>query len=113
MINVFFAANPAEWPEYAPFLHAALDEAGIAAHLSDRGTDPAAVDYIVFSPGGTVQDFTPFARTKAVLNLWAGVEKIVGNATLTQPLCRMVDPAMTQSMIEWVVGHTLRHHLGM
>jgi glyoxylate/hydroxypyruvate reductase A len=25
----------------------------------------------------------------------------------------MVDPAMTESMVEWVVGHTLRHHLGM
>ena len=48
-----------------------------------------------------------------MLNLWAGVERIVGNATLTQPLCRMVDPAMTEGMIEWVVGHALRHHLGM
>ena len=53
------------------------------------------------------------SATKAVLNLWAGVEKIVGNPTLTQPLRRMVDPAMTDSMVEWVVAHTLRHHLGM
>jgi glyoxylate/hydroxypyruvate reductase len=45
--------------------------------------------------------------------LWAGVERIVGNATLTQPLCRMVDPALTEGMVEWVVGHVLRHHLGM
>jgi glyoxylate/hydroxypyruvate reductase A len=112
VINVFFAANPADWADYAPALHAALYEAGIAAHLSDRCDDPAAVDYIVFSPGGTVKDFTPYTRTKAVLNLWAGVEKVVGNATLTQPLCRMVDPAMTQTMTEWVVGHTMRHHLG-
>jgi glyoxylate/hydroxypyruvate reductase A len=48
-----------------------------------------------------------------VLSLWAGVERIVGNATLTQPLCRMVDPALTEGMVEWVVGHALRHHLGM
>lgn len=113
VINVFFAADPADWPEYGPALRAALDEAGIAGRLSDRCEDPAGVDYIVFSPGGVIEDFRPYVRAKAVLNLWAGVEKIVGNPTLTQPLCRMVDPAMTESMVEWVVGHTLRHHLGM
>ena len=48
-----------------------------------------------------------------MLSLWAGVERIVGNATLTQPLCRMVDTGLTEGMVEWVVGHTLRHHLGM
>ena len=60
-----------------------------------------------------MQDFTPYTRAKAVLNLWAGVERIVGNPTLTQPLTRMVDPGLTEGMVEWVVGHTLRHHLGM
>lgn len=32
---------------------------------------------------------------------------------MTQPLCRMVDDGLTEGMVEWVVGHTLRHHLGM
>jgi glyoxylate/hydroxypyruvate reductase len=74
---------------------------------------PETVDYIVYAPGSPLQDFAPYTRTKAVLNLWAGVERIVGNPTLTQPLCRMVDPALTQGMVEWVCGHVLRHHLGM
>ncbi len=113
MINVFFAADPTEWDNYRDDLTEALAEVSVKARLSNRADDPAAVDYIIFSPGGTISDFTPYTRTKAVLNLWAGVEKIVGNTTLTQPLCRMVDPAMTESMVEWVVGHTLRHHLGM
>ena len=112
-INVLFAADPAEWDDYRPALTAALAEAGLHARLSDRADDPAAVDYIVFSPGGTIDDFTPYTRARAVLNLWAGVEKVVGNATLTQPLTRMVDPAMTESMVEYVVGHALRHHLGI
>jgi glyoxylate/hydroxypyruvate reductase A len=60
-----------------------------------------------------LQDFTPFSRAKAVLSLWAGVERIVGNPTLAMPLCRMVDPSLTEGMVEWVTGHTLRHHLGM
>jgi glyoxylate/hydroxypyruvate reductase A len=113
MINIYFAAGQALWPKYEGPLRTALQDAGIQASLSAECDNPALVDYIVFAPGGDVQDFTPFTRCKAILNLWAGVERIVGNPTLTQPLCRMVDPAMTAGMVEWVVGHSLRHHLGM
>ena len=110
MTTVLFAAAPELAPDYLPHLTDALAEAGIAARLVTEA-EPDAVDYIVFSPGGTIADFTPYRRCKAVLNLWAGVETVVGNATLTQPLCRMVDPAMTESMVEWVAAHVLRHHL--
>jgi glyoxylate/hydroxypyruvate reductase A len=60
-----------------------------------------------------LQDFAPYTRAKAVLSLWAGVERIVGNDTLRVPLARMVDPALTEGMVEYCVGHVLRHHLGM
>lgn len=113
MIRVYFAAGAARWPGYEGPLRRALDAAGIEADLSPHCADPACVDYIIFAPGGEIEDFAPFTRCKAVLNLWAGVERIVGNPTLTQPLCRMVDPALTQGMVEWVLGHALRHHLGM
>ncbi len=109
---ILFAA-PSLWEEYRAPLPAALAEAGVQARVVTEAEDPAAVDYIVYAPSSPLQDFTPFTGTKAVLNLWAGVERIVGNRTLTQPLCRMVDPGLTEGMVEWVVGHTLRHHLGM
>lgn len=113
-VTVFFAAGPHLWPEYRDPLPAALAEAGIKARIvTELPADPASVDYIVFAPTGIISDFTPYRRTKAVLNLWAGVERIVGNATLTQPLCRMVDPGLTEGMVEYVTGHVLRHHLGM
>ncbi len=105
-------ADPALWPDYETVLPQALTEAGISATLVTQA-DPLAVDYIVYAPSSPLQDFAPFLRAKAVLSLWAGVERIVGNATLTQPLCRMVDPWMSEGMTEWVVGHALRHHLGM
>ncbi|MCX7644429.1 MAG: glyoxylate/hydroxypyruvate reductase A [Rhodobacteraceae bacterium] len=111
MPTVLFAADPALRDAYLPHLAEAFAEAGVAARLVCTA-DPAEVDYIVFSPGGTIEDFSPFCRARAVLNLWAGVENIVGNPTLTQTLCRMVDPAMTESMVEWVAAHVLRHHLG-
>ena len=111
MLTVLFAA-PSLWPEYRDTLPAALAEAGIDATLVTEAA-PEEVDYIVYAPSSPLQDFTPYTRTKAVLNLWAGVERITGNPTLTQPLTRMVDPGLTEGMVEWVVGHSLRHHLGM
>ena len=112
MTLVYFAA-PALWDEFREALLVALAEAGLAVHLVTEAPDPGAVDYIVYAPSAPLQDFTPYTKAKAVLSLWAGVERIVGNATLTQPLCRMVDPYLTEGMVEWVMGHTLRHHLGM
>jgi glyoxylate/hydroxypyruvate reductase A len=112
-LTLYFAAGAALWPEYDGPLQAALDQAGIGARIIHAAPDPAAVDYIIFAPGGDITDFTPFTRARAVLNLWAGVERIVGNPTLTQPLCRMVDPGLTEGMVEYVTGHVLRHHLGM
>lgn len=103
---------PALWDEWHAPLAEALSKAGIDARLVPDA-EPATVDYIVYAPSSPLQDFTPYTRAKAVLSLWAGVERIVGNETLTMPLCRMVDPALTEGMVEWVVGHALRHHLGM
>ena len=108
---ILFAA-PRLWTDYATVLPQALAEAGITAAIVTEA-NPAEVDYIVYAPSAPLQDFTPYTRCKAVLSLWAGVERIVGNASLTQPLTRMVDPGLTEGMAEWVVGHTMRHHLGL
>lgn len=111
-LTILFAASDANWAEYAAPLRAAIAAKGLPATLT-REAEPEQVDYIIYAPSSALQDFAPYARCKAVLSLWAGVERIVGNASLTQPLCRMVDPGLTEGMVEWVVGHTLRHHLGM
>ncbi len=110
--NILFAATANRWAEYETPLSEALREAGVAFDLR---TDfpPDEVDYIVYAPNSEVQDFKPYTRLKAVLNLWAGVEDVVFNPTLSVPLARMVDHGLTQGMVEWVTGHVLRHHLGM
>ncbi|MXY33075.1 MAG: glyoxylate/hydroxypyruvate reductase A [Boseongicola sp. SB0664_bin_43] len=74
---------------------------------------PETIDYIVYAPSSDVRDFSPFTGVKAVLNLWAGVEDVVTNETLRVPLARMVDPGMTDGMVEWCVAHAMRHHLGI
>ncbi len=110
MIKVQFAARPERWETYQTPLRAAFAKAGIQVDL--RQDHPAAeVDYVIYAPNSELQDFTPYTSCKAVLSLWAGVEKITGNPTLTQPLCRMVDPGLTAGMVEWVTGHVLRYHL--
>ena len=111
-LNILFSAPDGEFRRYAPALEAAFADLGIDARLSESHA-PADTDYIVFAPGGGLEDFRPFTRTRAVLGLWAGVENIVNNPTLTQPLARMVDDGLTQGMVEYVVGHVMRHHIGM
>ncbi len=112
MINVLFSTADSDWGDYHDPLIAAFDKAGLDVALS-RDHTPEETDYIVFTPKGPVEDFTLYTRCKAVLGLWAGVETIVTNETLTQPLARMVDDGLTRGMVEWVVGHTMRHHLNL
>ena len=113
MTTILFAAGTARWPIWEAPLRRALAEAGIDAHLTQSAA-PAEVDAMIYAPGGdTPDDFTPYGNCRLVQSLWAGVERIVGNPTLTQPLCRMVDPGLTQGMVEYVTGHVLRAHLGL
>ncbi len=111
-VNILFSARPGMWETYREPLKRALREVGVQANLS-TDLPPDSVDYIVYAPNGPVTDLTPYRRCRAVLGLWAGVETIVTNPTLTQPFARMVDDALTEGMVEWVAGQVLRHHLGL
>lgn len=108
-LRVLWNGDPAQWDAWAPHLAAAAAEAGVDAAFATDG--PA--DVILHAPKGRVQDFGAFPTLRAVLSLWAGVERIVGNPTLRVPLARMVDPGLVEGMVEYVTGHVLRHHLGI
>lgn len=112
MINILFAAHIEQLPLYEQHLRTRLKAAGLEANLVTECASNL-VDYIIYCPNSSLQDFSQFTRCKAVLNLWAGVETIVRNKTLSQPLCRMVDSGLKKGMTEWVTGHVLRYHLGM
>ena len=111
-IKILFSANEENWKRYKAPLQDALDDKSLDYELGTTIT-PSEVDYIVYAPSSSLQDFSPYAKLKAVLNLWAGVEGVTNNKTLKVPLARMVDSGLTDGMVEWVTGHTLRHHLGI
>lgn len=110
--TVLLAAGDGAFDDYDAPLRAAFAAHGLDVALVMHAA-PESVDYIVYAPSSPLQDFTPFTRCRAILSLWAGVERIVGNPTLTQPLARMVDPSLTRGMVEYVCGHVLRYHLGL
>ena len=110
MLNILFSAPDMLWDQYHEVLPAALAAKGVNGTVR-READPAAVDYIVYAPNDRLRDFTPFTKARAVLSLFAGVDRIVGNTTLTQPLTRLVDPGLAEGMVEWVTGQVLLHHL--
>ena len=89
-MRILFSAPREEWNDYVDLLPKALAEAGIEAEIIHalEPDDPASIDYIIYAPSSALKDFTPYTGAKAVLNLWAGVENVVKNATLTQPLAR-------------------------
>ncbi|MEZ5724885.1 MAG: glyoxylate/hydroxypyruvate reductase A [Paracoccaceae bacterium] len=107
-LKVLFAARDELWPAWSSALRAACPEAKLT-----RDGDPASFDAIVYAPGGEIEDLSPYRNARLVQSLWAGVERIVTNPTLTQPLARMVDPGLEQGMIDYCAGWVLRAHLGM
>ena len=111
-IKILFSANDKNWKRYKAPLQDALDNKSLDYELG-RTITPCEVDYIIYAPSSSLQDFSPYTKLKAVLNLWAGVEGVTNNKTLNVPLARMVDSGLTDGMVEWVTGHTLRHHLGI
>lgn len=115
MLTVLWAASAEIWPKWQEPLTRALD--GIA-RIEHPGADgsvaaPEAIDAIIYAPGGPVRDFAPFTKARLVQSLWAGVEGIVGAPGLTQPLARMVDPGLTEGMVEYCLGWVMRLHLRM
>lgn len=111
-LKTLFVGTDAHWAEFGPALRAQLGRLPFDVVLA-RDIAPSQTDYIVMAGSHRVIDFTPFTRCKAMLRLWAGVEDVANNDTITFPICRMVGGGLDAGMVEWVTAHALRHHVGM
>lgn len=58
--------------------------------------------------------FAKLPKLKYIHSLWAGIERLVTDPDRPYgvPIFRMVDHALTQGMVDYMTGHTYRHHLG-
>ena len=112
-VKILYNGDPRLAGTWVPALRKAVAAKGVEAEILASTDTPEAIHYVVHSPKGEIGDFRPFSGLKAVLSLWAGVEDIVGNETIEVPISKMVDPSLTEGMIEYVVAHVLRIHLGI
>ncbi|GLQ36253.1 glyoxylate/hydroxypyruvate reductase A [Amylibacter marinus] len=115
MTGVLYAGRSAQWETYRGLLAeplSALRPDLSLINMSDgQVSAPEDVEYILYAPDGPLVDFAPFINTKLVQSLWAGVERVVGNPSLNQPLARMVEDGLRLGMADYVMGHVMRHHL--
>jgi glyoxylate/hydroxypyruvate reductase len=92
-------------------LQAAAPECGW--HREEGPFDAAIIDAAVVAnpPPGLL---ATLPRLRLIHSLWAGVDKLLGDATLPAhvPLARMVDPAMTAAMAETALWAVLGLHRG-
>ena len=56
-LNILFASSPEDWAAYETPLQAAFDKVGLTTDLR-ADFPPDQVDYMVYAPDSTVQDFT-------------------------------------------------------
>ena len=100
------AAEYAEWREH---LVRALpaDERLV---MAGEAHDPAGIDvaFVANPPRGTLASY---GDLRFVQSLWAGVDRLLGDPSLPDiPIARLVDPDLTQAMVEAVVAHVLALH---
>ena len=113
-MSILFAAtmDAAERADWLALLRAALP----GETLLDAAAGPvdaAAVDVAIVAnpPPGALQGLP---RLAFVQSLWAGVDRLLGDATVPPalPIARMVDPAMNAAMAETALWATLSLHRG-
>ena len=113
MTVLLFADKPSEWDRWEPHLRQSLKARSLNDVELTTDISRSDVDAIAYAPSSGLTDFTAYPNLRAIFSMWAGVERIVGNPSITVPLTRMVEPGLTIGMAEWVLGHVMRHHLGM
>lgn len=115
MTNVLFGGEAAQRREWAPHLERAIEATGLPLRLvmDPAEIDPGEVDYLLYNPKAPRPDFAAMTRLKAVMSMWAGVETIVDDDAIQVPLCRLVDPGLTEGMVDYVVANVARYHVDL
>lgn len=77
--------------------------------LADDNYDPDAIEFLLYWKAGEVK-LRELRHLKAIQSLGAGVEHILQDDIPDHiPVCRLVDPRLTEDMFEYVLAATLVH----
>jgi glyoxylate/hydroxypyruvate reductase len=102
-----FDAN--EIQEWLPHLERNLPNEQICVYPDVPNLGLIDVALVANPPAGVL---ATLPNLKLIQSLWAGVDSLLKDPSLPKnvPLARLVDPALTQAMIETVLAHTLGLH---
>ncbi len=108
-MDIVFLSTTAKPEEWVAPLQAALpaDTIQIYPAIADPNTIECAI--VAVPPPGVL---TNYPNLRLIQSLWVGVESLLTDTTLptTVPLARLVDPGLTETMIESVIQHVLNAH---
>jgi glyoxylate/hydroxypyruvate reductase A len=101
--------DAAEWVVWRAALQAAMPDERFVTSVDV--TDDIDVAIVANPPCGALGGLP---RLRLIQSLWAGVERLLADASLPQgvPIARMVDPAMSAAMAETALWATLALHRG-
>lgn len=82
--------------------------------LGNRHYDAGAVDVAVVA-NPPVGALAKLPNLRFIQSLWAGVDRLLSDPSLPAdvPIARLIDPAMTQTMVECAIAHTMFLHRQM
>jgi glyoxylate/hydroxypyruvate reductase len=97
-----------EMAQYRQLLELSLPPNRFKFWLGNEAFDPQSIDVMVLSNPSQVS-FAGFERLRFIQSLWAGVDRLLGAKGLPHdiPIARMVDPEMTQAMVQSACLHVL------
>ena len=97
-----------EYAAWRAHLMQALPDEAIVSALEPHDPDSIGIAFVANPPHGTL---TPYRNLRFIQSLWAGVDRLLGDAFLPDvPVARLVDPDLTQAMVEAVVAHVTALH---
>ncbi len=110
-MQVLFFSDYDEIGDWRQALHPLVPEARLLT-LAEAEAAPDAVDLaLVYRPPPGM--LARFPRLRAVQSLAAGVDHLWSDPHLPPvPVARVIDPLLTETMVEYVLLAVLRHHRG-
>lgn len=110
LIGDFTDAEYANWRSHLS-LHLPANESVVQAN-HEYDTRAVEVAVVANPPTGSLSSLP---NLRFIQSLWAGVDRLLSDVSLPPnvPIARLIDPAMTQAMVECAIGHVFYLHRQM